>query len=33
MIRGDWPNWDGEWTRFEQGTNYDAFLLNLKDHL
>ena len=25
--------WDAEWTRFEQGTNYDAFLLNLKDHL
>ncbi|MGN7886471.1 DUF6934 family protein [Dyadobacter sp. 22481] len=33
LIMGDWPNWDGDWVRFEQGTNYDAFLLNLKDHL
>jgi hypothetical protein len=29
-ILGDWPDWDGEWVPFEQGTNYDAFLLNLK---
>nr|WP_295935060.1 hypothetical protein [uncultured Dyadobacter sp.] len=27
---GNWPNWDGEWVPFKQGTNYDAFLLNLK---
>jgi hypothetical protein len=33
VIIGDWPNWDGEWVRLEQGTNYDAFLLNLKNHL
>lgn len=30
IIIGDWPDWDGEWVPFEKGTNYDAFLLNLK---
>ncbi|WAC11480.1 DUF6934 family protein [Dyadobacter pollutisoli] len=30
MIIGDWPDWNGEWVPFKQGTNYDAFLLNLK---
>jgi hypothetical protein len=30
MIMGYWPDWDGEWVPFEQGANYDAFLLNLR---
>ncbi|MCE7069106.1 hypothetical protein LZG74_02265 [Dyadobacter sp. CY327] len=29
-IMGSWPDWDGSWVPFELGTNYDAFLLNLK---
>ncbi|TLV00992.1 DUF6934 family protein [Dyadobacter luticola] len=32
-VNGDWPDWDGKWVRFEKGTNYDAFLLNLKNDL
>ncbi|OJV21239.1 MAG: hypothetical protein BGO21_10200 [Dyadobacter sp. 50-39] len=30
VIMGEWPDWDGKWVRFVPGTNYDAFLLNLK---
>lgn len=31
VIVGEWPDWDGAWVPFERGTNYDAFLLNLKN--
>lgn len=27
---GKYPKWKGTWSVFEKGTNYDAFLLNLK---
>jgi hypothetical protein len=29
-ILGDWPDWDGAWVTFDQSTNFDSFLLNLK---
>jgi hypothetical protein len=32
-ILGDWPDWDGEWVPFEQGTNYDAFLFKSRKGL
>ncbi|MCF0041182.1 DUF6934 family protein [Dyadobacter fanqingshengii] len=30
-ISGTWPyGWEGEWEKFQVGSNYDAFLINLK---
>ncbi|SKB81724.1 DUF6934 family protein [Dyadobacter psychrophilus] len=30
-ISGTWPyGWKGEWEKFQVGSNYDAFLINLK---